>query len=63
MNESIQIGIKVLDKITKHEELITNITSNTIEVLLTKTSKKGIDSTHWFSERDFGERFQIIDQK
>lgn len=63
MNESIQIGIKVLDKITNHEELITNITSNTIEVLLTKTSKKGIDSTHWFSERDFSERFQIIDQK
>ena len=60
MDESFKIGVKIIDKTALHEGVITNITSNSVEVLLTKTSKKGIDSTHWFSERDFKERFKII---
>jgi hypothetical protein len=38
--------------------VIKDITSNSLNVWIGKKSKKGIDSTNWFSLNDFEKRFK-----
>lgn len=54
----MEIGQVVQDKEYKGEVgVITNLTSNTIEVFLNKKTKKGVDCTHWFTDKEFKLRF------
>lgn len=56
----LNIGMVVYDNNYKQNETsITNLTTNTIEVYLTKKSPEGINCTQWFIIKDFFERFSL----
>ena len=57
----MKIGDSVLDKITKVEETVVNVTDTSVEITRTKLTKKGINCTNWFSfdSKSFKEKFEI----
>ena len=57
--ESIFIGMKVIDNVTKFKTHVLNKTSNSVEVYLKAWNENGINCTQWFTWKDFNDRFKI----
>ena len=54
---NINIGDIVKDKQNRDCKVI-NKTTNSIEIFMKKTNKKGIDCTQWFTDRNFEKLFK-----
>lgn len=55
--------MKVKDKETSKIETVINKTTNTYLVTQTKITKKGINCDNWFTEKDFKDRFEILNNE
>lgn len=53
--------MKYLDTKTKKIETLLDKTSSSFLMTQTKLSNKGINCDHWFSFKDFNERFKKIE--
>lgn len=54
--------MKVKDKKTGKEEVVLKTTTNSYLVTQTKLTDEGINCDNWFTEKDFKERFEIIEK-
>ena len=53
------IGDIVKDKFGNESE-ITNLTNNSIELFIKKTSKLGIDCKQWFTIQEFKKKYYVV---
>lgn len=63
--KDLHIGQELKNKTSNTISIITNLTTNSVEVFNRKASKKGIDCTNWYSISEngkdkFNEKYYII---